>query len=157
MADKIAVLRKGVVEQFGRPLDLFNRPANRFVAGFIGSPAMNFASGVVQGRAVHLDAGTIVQLPEGMFTTTEGQKVELGIRAGHADLAQGDGIPIEVKTVEQLGSECYIYGALTDGSPFTLHQPGQVDIAAGTRIHVTPRPDMLHLFDAASGLALRTG
>ncbi len=155
MADKIAVLRKGVVEQFGRPLDLFNRPDNRFVAGFIGSPAMNFAKGVVKSNAVALDAGAVVPLPEG-FTTQEGQQVELGIRASHMDVAADGLIDVQANMVEQLGSESYVYGKLTDGTSFTLHQPGQVDVQSGTKVRVTPRPDMIHLFDASSGLSLRS-
>lgn len=154
MADKIAVLRKGVVEQFGKPLDLFNRPDNRFVAGFIGSPAMNFARGSIENGAVKLDAGAVIRLPEG-FTTQQGQKVELGIRASHMDVTPDGPIEVQANMVEQLGSESYIYGKLGDGAAFTIHQPGQVNIEEGTGVRVTPRPDMLHLFDAVTGLSLR--
>ncbi len=154
MADKIAVLRKGVVEQFGRPLDLFNRPANRFVAGFIGSPAMNFAKGTVRGGAVDLDAGATIPLPDN-FDVTQGQKVELGIRASHIDIGKNGPIKVQANMVEQLGTESYIYGTLSDTTRFTLHQLGQIDIEQGTKVGVTPRPDMIHLFDAKSGLSLR--
>ncbi|UWR21877.1 ABC transporter ATP-binding protein [Sulfitobacter sp. S190] len=157
MADKIAVLRKGVVEQFGRPLDLFNAPRNRFVAGFIGSPAMNFAKGIVEGRAVTLDSGAVVALPEGGFDTKPGQRVELGVRASHMDITEDGPIEMKVNTVEQLGAESYVYGSLSDHARFTLHQLGQVDVAAGTTIRLTPRAPMLHLFDLETGVSLKSG
>ena len=154
MADKIAVLRKGVVEQFGRPLDLFNHPVNRFVAGFIGSPAMNFAKGEVERDAIRLGDSTLIPLPKGRFDTHQGQPVEMGIRASHLDVAEDGLIELSAKTVEQLGTESYVYGQLADGTDFTLHQLGQVDVEKGTKVRVTPRPDMMHLFDADTGQSL---
>ncbi|GLQ36343.1 ABC transporter ATP-binding protein [Amylibacter marinus] len=155
MADKIAVLRKGLVEQFGRPLDLFNYPANRFVAGFIGSPAMNFADGVIKGASVVLNAGGTIPLPQGRFDTTDGQQVTFGIRASHLSLDENGPIKLSVKTVEQLGTESYVYGQLDDGTDFALHQLGQVDVQQGTVINLAPTLDHSHLFDTDSGLTQR--
>ena len=156
MADKIAVLRKGVVEQFGRPLDLFNAPANRFVAGFIGSPAMNFAKGIVTGGKVKLDAGGTITLPKGKFTVTNDQEVELGIRPTHLSLG-GKGassVKASVRQVEQLGSESYIYGDLADGAKIVVHQLGQVDVESGSEIALALDTSAMHLFDAHSGESL---
>ncbi len=155
MADKIAVLRKGVVEQFGRPLDLFNAPCNRFVAGFIGSPAMNFADGVVRGDKVALDSGAVVAITPDTFDVAEGQKVTFGIRASHITVQTGGALDMHVRKVEQLGAESYVYGALEDGTPITLHQLGQVDVTEGTHISIDPTAGMMHLFDTGSGLSLR--
>jgi len=155
MADKIAVLRKGFVEQFGRPLDLFNHPANRFVAGFIGSPAMNFIAGTVIGGALALACGARLALPAGRFTAPDGAMIEVGIRACHIDVDASGPLVMTVRSVEQLGTESYVYGALEDGTAMTLHQPGQVSIQAGERISLSPQPQQLHLFDAQSGATLR--
>lgn len=155
MADKIAVLRKGVVEQFGRPLDLFNAPANRFVAGFIGSPAMNFAKGEIADGAAKLENGATIPLPKRRFDIRQGQEIELGIRASHMDVTPDGPLEIQVNTVEQLGTESYIYGHQPDGTPLTLFQLGQVDIARGTTVKVSLRAELIHLFDAKSGISLR--
>jgi len=157
MADKIAVLRKGIVEQFGRPLDLFNHPANRFVAGFIGSPSMNFMAGTVEGGAAALACGARIALPEGRFDAPAGASIELGIRACHMDVDAGGPLAMTVRSVEQLGTESYVYGTLDDDTAMTLHQPGQVSIHAGERIALCPQAGQLHLFDAGTGASLRAG
>jgi len=157
MADKIAVLRKGVVEQFGRPLDLFNHPANRFVAGFIGSPSMNFVAGRVDGDALDLDCGARLALPAGRFDAPQDTRIEMGIRACHMNVSADGPLAMTVRSVEQLGTESYVYGALDNEAPMTLHQPGQVSINAGERISLTPQFDQLHLFNAQTGATLRMG
>lgn len=156
MADKIAVLRAGRVEQFGRPLDLFNRPANRFVAGFIGSPAMNFLPGRVQGSAVTLADGTTIDLPD-RFSVRNDQQVDIGIRAGDLQQTSGPGLSAKVTSVEQLGAESYLYCRTMDDVPLTLHQPGQTSACKGDRITLGFDPDGLHLFDRGSGQTCRIG
>src|SRR6056297_3294686 len=92
MADKIAVLRLGELEQFGRPLDLYNRPRNLFVAGFIGSPKMNFIAGHVDGSdrtILHLDTGESMKLPATGFRQQVGEPVTLGIRPNHMHAIEG--------------------------------------------------------------------
>lgn len=153
MADKIAVLRKGRVEQFGRPLDLFNTPANRFVAGFIGSPAMNFVPGIVADGGVRLSTGTVLPLQTGRFGAQAGQTVEVGMRAGHLRMDRA-GLQVRVDTVEQLGSESYLYGNLDDGTAMTVHQQGQVAVGRGDVVTIAPDPATLHLFDAQTGASL---
>ena len=159
MADKIAVLRDGRVEQFGRPLDLYNAPANRFVAGFIGSPKMNFLEGTLRAGEIVLGTGEALPLPPGRFETPSGTAAALGVRpTGLRPAGEGErGIPVEVQTVEQLGGESYVYGQAADGTPVTLHSPGQTDIRIGATVPLAVEPGALHLFDAESGETLRRG
>ena len=155
MADKIAVLRDGIVEQFGRPLDLYNDPTNLFVAGFIGSPKMNFLAGVARAGSVQLDAGGAVPLAPGAFEVSDGRRVVLGVRpTGLHEANDGrEALRIEVQTVEQLGGESYVYGRASDGTPVTLHAPGQVAVEEGSSLPLA-LGDTLHLFDAETGLTL---
>jgi len=112
MADKIAVLRAGMLEQYGKPLDLYNHPANTFVAGFIGSPRMNFLDGTIaQRNGDQLDVvtpyGTTLTLNSHKFLGEDGEDVSIGIRASHMKVAtagEGD-FNIEVNSTEQLGGE----------------------------------------------------
>ena len=154
MADKIAVLRAGRVEQFGKPLDLFNAPQNRFVAGFIGSPSMNFLKGKVQGGAVVLENGATQPMGDG-FSAHEGQEVELGIRAGDLHLTEGAGIKATITGVEQLGTESYLYCRTALDEAITVHQRGQSSAAKGDEVSLALDPEAMHLFDVASGQACR--
>lgn len=158
MADKIAVLRLGELEQFGRPLDLYNDPANLFVAGFIGSPKMNFLSGTVgeDRRALTLDTGDQISLPETGFAQRPGQKVTLGLRPNDLSPDPGGSLRAELRAVEQLGSESYLYGSFSDGTPVTVHNAGQTQIAAGDKIMLRANESALHLFDTGTTLSLRT-
>ena len=160
MADKIAVLRAGRLEQFGAPLDLYNAPANRFVAGFIGSPKMNFLKGAVvearDGLAFRPDGGDPVALDASRFDCHAGDQVELGVRPNHLTLAtDGGGLPFTVHSVEQLGGETYAYGQMPGSGKATLHQSGQVDIRAGQIVHVQLSDGAYHLFSVETGLSLR--
>ena len=158
MADKIAVLRLGELEQFGRPLDLFNHPRNLFVAGFIGSPKMNFMTGAVHPAdrsLLTLDTGEEVSLPVDGFAHREGQKVTLGVRPNDLLPSEMGSIHTDVRSVEQLGSDSYLYGQLADGTRLTVHNPGQTRVVAGERVALSFAPDAVHLFDTETGLTLR--
>lgn len=161
MADKIAVLREGRLEQFGRPLDLYNNPGNLFVAGFIGSPRMNFFSGTVEAsgpaRALRLPTSELVPLPASGFSYTDGQKVTLGLRpADVVLLTPGQGTISSVATsVEQLGGESYIHAKLTNGDRVTLHMPGQTRVGFGEAIGFNLPVERMHLFDTVSGQSLK--
>ncbi|KJZ17946.1 ABC transporter ATP-binding protein [Loktanella sp. S4079] len=160
MADKIAVLRAGELEQFGRPLDLYNRPCNIFVAGFIGSPKMNFLKGRVSQddpARLALETGETVQIPPTGFGQKPGAEVTLGIRPNHMTIAPDGPIHLTVKSVEQLGGEAYIYGVLQDGQSLTLHMPGQIGANIGEVLTLAPQSQEIHLFDTANGLSLREG
>ncbi|WP_298812943.1 sn-glycerol-3-phosphate ABC transporter ATP-binding protein UgpC [uncultured Roseibium sp.] len=157
MADKIAVLRSGLVEQYGKPLDLFNDPANIFVAGFIGSPKMNFIQGELQGNRLLLKNGESIELPEARFHLKDGAKVTLGIRPN--DIAPGSdathGLNANIKSVEQLGGDSYIYAVSDMGDNITVHRPGQVNVSVGDKLLLEVDVDTTHLFDTETGLTLR--
>ncbi len=162
MADKIAVLRAGRVEQYGKPLDIYNNPVNKFVAGFIGSPSMNFLEAVVtsvdsDSIVVATPEGSTVTLDSNRFATEPNQKLSIGIRANHLEVVDSDAgdFVMEVVSAEQLGGETYLYGNIGENSSFTVHLPGQVNIARGEKIGVVLRKIETQLFDLASGNSLR--
>lgn len=154
MADRIVVMHDGVVEQIGPPLELYDRPDNLFVAGFIGSPAMNFVNGTVR-RNGHLvfaaDSGLTIPLHEAP-AGTEGRKLVLGMRPEHFDLAR-DGIAAEVVVVEPTGSETML-AVRAQGQDFTCVLRERVGEGPGETVYL--RPTRVHFFDAESGRRLPT-
>jgi multiple sugar transport system ATP-binding protein len=162
MADRIAVLKDGRLEQFGRPLDLYNRPANLFVAGFIGSPRMNFLNGKIvsaglDGVAVALDAGGEVRVPCAPGGLGAGAGVRLGVRPEHIALVEGGAgdAALAVSITEQLGGESYLHGALSSGETLSVRLPGQTKVRRGETIGLKlGEPGLRHLFDAETGRAL---
>ena len=151
MADRIVVLRGGRIEQQGRPLDLYNAPANRFVAGFIGAPQMNFLEGRMEGRTLALDCGMTRQIPK------EGSgPVTLGIRPEAIGVSlEGEGdLTLKVDTFEQLGAVTYIYGRFANGERLTVQLARQVPLARGQQIGVTLTDEAFHLF-GEDGAAIR--
>jgi len=159
MADRIAVLKDGRLEQFGRPLDLYNRPANLFVAGFIGSPRMNFLGGKVSGAnsggvAVQLDGGGAIEVPCAADGAREGAPVKLGVRPEHIRLAEAGDAKLSVALTEQLGGESYLHGALPSGEALSVRLAGQTPVARGDTVGLTlAEPALRHLFDAETGRA----
>ena len=155
MAAQVVVLQAGVIEQQGAPMELYDRPANRFVAGFIGSPAMNFVPGVfAEDGKVRLE---MPGAPEIAVETRgrSGQAVIVGMRPEHLAIgeAAGSTISAEIDAVEQTGSSCYLF---TKGEPEVLvTTEGTTSIKAGDRIDLSIAPGQVHLFDPESGLALR--
>ncbi len=107
MADKIVVMNEGRVEQIGRPLELYDNPYNLFVAGFIGSPAMNFLEGKVVSGGVEIEGGAVLPL-NGVSAANEGREVHYGIRPENLELADA-GLPAEVVVVEPTGSETQLF------------------------------------------------
>ncbi len=151
MADKIVVMQDGRIEQIGTPLDLYDRPANRFVAGFIGSPSMNMLSGAV----VRDDAGVWVETEGTRLAApddpdlTAGRKVTFGIRPEHLELGD-QGLPVTVSVVEPTGSETHLI------TKFGNHEVTAVfrerhDFRPGQTIHLKPMLDKIYVFDDASG------
>jgi ABC-type sugar transport system ATPase subunit len=148
MADRIVVLRGGRIEQAGSPLELYNRPANRFVAGFIGSPRMNFLDGTARaGRAVALDGLPEVALAAAA-ETSEGEAVALGVRPEHLGFTDEGGLPGSVDLVEQMGGESYVYVTLANGARVTVRRPGQTPLHAGAAVQVGIE-GVAHLFSRA--------
>jgi ABC-type sugar transport system ATPase subunit len=150
LADRIVVLRDGHVEQVGTPLELYNRPANRFVAGFIGSPRMNFieaeAAPVADGIGVAIN-GTGLAVPG--LSVAPGSRIVLGIRPHAVALTEaGKGlITLELTLVEQLGAETVLHGRTNRGEPFTVTAPGQGSFAVGEQVGVSLSPEDFHVFD----------
>ena len=162
MADKIAVLRAGKIEQYGKPLDLYNYPDNLFVAGFIGSPRMNFIDGTVASRnsdsvTLQLAHGESLVLDGRHFSVKNNDAVVLGVRANHMQISDSPSVDLHVKvdSTEQLGGETYIYGHVSADTAMTLHLPGQVDIKSDQTVGVTLDKAQVHLFDKTSGLSSR--
>lgn len=151
MADRIVVLRDGRIEQAGAPIALYNRPANTFVAGFIGSPRMNFLEAVVTGRdgagVTLADAqGRALRAAVDGRTLAEGEAVTLGIRPEHLH-PDPAGYPVRIEAVEQLGGESYLFGVTEAGAALTAHLPGQTRLGRGEVAHLAVRPEFAHLFD----------
>jgi multiple sugar transport system ATP-binding protein len=153
MADKIVVLRDGKVEQIGSPLELYDRPANTFVAGFIGSPAMNMIAGTVRSGRVDLGAGASVPIPGGS-RADDGQKVLLGIRPEHLSVGEGDAaLRARVEVVEPTGADTQVLCKLGDSNMIVVLRD-RLNAAAGSPIALQPDLSRAHLFDAASGSRL---
>jgi multiple sugar transport system ATP-binding protein len=155
MADRIVVMHDGLVEQIGAPLDLYDRPANLFVAGFIGSPAMNFLSGhIVQdaGHPVFKGLGGLAIPLKRAPADVEDLPVVLGIRPEHFTVAD-DGIPVEVIVVEPTGSETLL-AVRANGQVITCVFRDRVLPKPGETIRIRPDPDLIHVFDEGTGLRL---
>ncbi|NHF72354.1 ABC transporter ATP-binding protein [Paracoccus xiamenensis] len=152
MADKIVVMRDGRVEQIGAPLDLYDRPGNVFVAGFIGSPSMNFLRGKIASadgaKQFASDSGLRLPLPD--TGAPDGAEVIYGIRPEHigvsADGTAG-GVPVNVVVVEPTGSETQIF-AKAGGDVIDAIVKDRIRAAPGSQIHFVIDPANVHLFDA---------
>ncbi len=151
MADKIVILRDGVIEQQGSPLDVYDRPDNLFVAEFIGSPAMNILRGTVKGATVVTAGGVTLPLPK-KHGAKGGQSVAYGIRP--EDIVLGSGFPAKVVVTEPTGPEIHVY-ADAGGDEVCAVIRDRVDVARGHTIQLAPRLDKVHLFDAESGKVIR--
>ncbi len=156
LASKIVVLNKGRVEQVGAPLELYERPRNRFVAGFIGSPSMNFVPARVEAIA---DRGITVSLPGGAHATLPcapsparvGDEVTVGIRPEHLFEAGGAELQLSgtVEVVERLGDVSYVYFRLADGTALIARAEGTHAAQPGETVSVGSRAAHVHVFDGA--------
>ena len=134
MADRIVVLNEGIIEQVGAPLELYNKPANIFVAGFIGSPKMNF-----------LDFSS---LPVNIKKIAPSSSSVFGIRPEHLSITEENSLPLEVKNVEQLGSDSYLYGEAIEGQVISIKLNNQTDIRAGQKVDVGFNLSDAHWFNS---------
>ncbi|WP_300064462.1 ABC transporter ATP-binding protein [uncultured Roseobacter sp.] len=153
LADRIVVLNGGDIQQVGSPLDLYERPANKFVAQFIGSPTMNVIAVEGGETGVTTRNGTTIALPHLPDT---GHAAELGIRPEHLDVVdagQGD-ITAVADVVEHLGSDTNIYVNVEGIGPLMVRKHGNVPARSGDRLSLRVQPEHAHLF-AADGTALR--
>jgi multiple sugar transport system ATP-binding protein len=156
MGDKIVVMRDGRIEQAGNPLQLYDHPANQFVAGFIGSPSMNFLPGTLRRAGptaqVELNDGTRLDAPP-LAGGSDGQPVVFGTRPEHLALANGGGIPAKVVVMEPTGMDTFVacrHGGVELSAVFRERH----DFAPGSTIHLLPDRQRAHLFDAESGKRL---
>ena len=156
LADQIVVMRDGRIEQTGAPLELYDKPVSRFVAGFIGSPAMNFLPGTLQrqesGRHVALEEGTCVPLAEA-WSGEPGQPVLLGVRPEHLRLAAEGGLGVRVTVVEPTGADTLL-SCEHHGQALTVLLRERHPFQPGSTIRLSPDPAQLHVFDASSGQRL---
>ena len=157
MADRIVVLRGGVIEQIGTPLELFDQPVNTFVAEFIGSPAMNLFPAVIKAQhgsaKARFDIGCSVAI-DSELAAHDGRRVIVGVRPEHFSVSSGQGsISASVEVVEPLGSQMQI-GCSAGGLPFTAIFNERLAAKPGGTLMLSPRSDALHIFDAGTGRRL---
>jgi ABC-type sugar transport system ATPase subunit len=157
LADRIVVLRDGLVEQTGSPNELYQYPSNRFVAGFIGSPAMNFINVRLSpdGKSVEIPGDVSLPLVNGSVPGQGGKDVLLGIRPEHFELAtaeEKDVLHLQVDHVELLGADTLVHGHFgEDKSSLTVRLPDVQQFDKNTILPLTIPPPKLHLFDIESG------
>lgn len=147
MGDRVAVLRDGLLQQFAPPRQLYRNPNNVFVAGFIGSPAMNLFTLPIVDSTVSLGDWPI-KLPRKVASTA--REVVIGVRPEHFELG-GLGVEMEVDVVEELGADAYLYGRITGSgkvidAPIVARVDGTNPPQKGSRVRLHPEPGHLHFF-----------
>ncbi|MEQ3553228.1 sn-glycerol-3-phosphate ABC transporter ATP-binding protein UgpC [Pseudonocardia nematodicida] len=174
MGTRVAVLRDGVLQQCASPRELYTRPANAFVAGFIGSPSMNLHVSRLTSDGVTV-AGYTLPVPRGLGRSS-GAEITVGIRPEHLRPVDGPAIPLTVELCEELGSDSYVYGRIPHRAPddgfshevdggalgddggtqrVVLRTGSGVSPRVGETIQIAPvSPDRIHLFDTATGARL---
>lgn len=160
MADKIVVLRDGLIEQVGSPLDLYTSPDNRFVAGFIGSPRMNFLNAEVVGSTAGEALVVVPDAPDHTLriplregaSVEQGQKVIVGIRPEHfLGTPEGPGLEVRVDVVENLGGIAYAYGRTNASKDVILKAESERPPRSGMMVTASIKDSYCHLFDADGG------
>jgi len=152
MGDRVAVLKDGLLQQVGTPRELYDHPNNVFVAGFIGSPAMNLLDLAVTDGGVKF-GDTVFPVDRAALSQADSQ-VTLGVRPEDLDLTE-HGLPVQVDVVEELGADAYIYGRTTDNdAQIIARTDGRRPPEKGSTVHFTPKQGHVHLFDTASGSRL---
>jgi multiple sugar transport system ATP-binding protein len=166
LGDRIVVMHEGRIQQAGSPLELYEHPANRFVATFIGSPTINLVPATTQacsaaGVRLEVHAGCVVDAPVDGSRLAPAQRVELGIRPEHLTVADGSEADArclrfggEVTLIEQLGESHLVYVRCADGLELVSRAPGHTRLRVGDRIALRADAALLHLFDA-EGVACR--
>lgn len=161
LANRIVVLNGGDIEQVGAPLELYQRPANEFVARFIGSPAMNLLPGKVSKSGFetefHLDSGPMAQIPVASVPASVGAKVRVGVRPEDLGLADKESPLVEgrISVVEALGEVTLIHVAVPGAQePVVAKLPGIHEFCAGGEVRLSASPEKLHVFDS-TGISFR--
>ncbi len=155
MADRIVVMNGGRIEQIGAPLELYDRPVNRFVASFIGSPAMSFISGTYRrnslGAAIALADGGL--LPVNPVDAPDGTVVDVGIRPENYVLLDNGPLQFQTEVVETTGPETHVFGRIAGAEVRCVFRL-RLDPAPGTVLRLGAEPGHIHIFDATTGLRL---
>jgi len=162
MADRIVVLNDGKVEQLGSPLDLYQNPATLFVAGFIGTPKMNFLEVEVKAQSgpdlvLTFSNGTNVTVPAPAQKVDAGKRLKLGVRPEDVAMEQEGGLQGETDLLEHLGPRAYLHARLADGTRLVAQVPGDTRGRAGDRVAFSLRPEATHLFDGSGRVLSRPG
>ena len=153
MADKIVVMHDGIVEQIGTPLELYDKPENQFVAGFIGSPAMNFLKGTVRSSTFEGPNGVKLPLTNAP-ANSDGRAAVYGIRPEHFTIAD-DGADAEIVVVEPTGSETQVFAKL-GGEEIVAVFRERHKFEPGDKVRLRPDPGLAHLFDQQTGKRLNS-
>ena len=156
MGDRVAVLKDGVLQQVATPQELYDAPANVFVAGFIGSPAMNLLELEIVSGGVQF-GNQVLKVESSVLAKTKAKKVTVGIRPENLSVSSKSGLAVEVDVVEELGADGYLYGhAQFDGETqdIVCRVDGRNHPHAGDKINLSVEGGLLHLFDIESGARL---
>jgi multiple sugar transport system ATP-binding protein len=152
MADRIVVMDRGKIQQVGAPLELYDRPANKFVASFIGSPSMSFVSGAVKDSWFETTNGERLKL-DGRHAS-QPASVEAGIRPEHFIPGGEHGLTLNIDVIEPTGSETHVYGTVGSNAVRAVFRD-RLSIKPGERLPVSVDPKNVHLFDKATGLPIQ--
>ena len=149
MADKIVVMNEGLVEQIGSPLELYDKPVNIFVAGFIGSPSMNMLNASINSNSINL--GNAGSIPIIRKTISENNlDIILGIRPSHMNISKnGEGLKFQIDVIEPTGADSLVYGRIND-TECCVQTSERLNLKSGEIIHILPNEDNLHFFDNQS-------
>jgi multiple sugar transport system ATP-binding protein len=156
MGDRVAVLKDGVLQQVDTPRALYERPANVFVAGFIGSPAMNLMTLKIAAGGVKFGNSTL-KIDSAILAKTKEKSITVGLRPEDLVISKSDGIQVEVDVIEELGADAFLYGsAVVEGEKTdVIARIGSVSsIRSGDKVYLKPQGGITHLFDVATGLRL---
>ncbi|QKC94298.1 ABC transporter ATP-binding protein [Mesorhizobium sp. NZP2298] len=156
MADRIVVMDRGRIQQVGAPLELYDRPANKFVAGFLGSPSMSFVSGALKAtpEKTWFESAGGGRLALAGKAVPAGSAVEAGIRPEHFIIGEAaDAMALKVDVVEPTGSETHVYGVIGADTVRAVFRD-RVPVSPGDLLPVSVDPGNIHLFDKATGLPL---
>ncbi len=150
MADRLVVLKDGIAEQIGTPMELYDKPQTKFVAGFIGSPAMNFVSAKISDSGDEVTFGSVVFSLKEKISHHQSE-ITLGFRPEHLLLDENGSLDLTVELVEQLGAESIIHATFESGQKITLRLNGHIEKKHGDNFKASVDPQKLHLFDEKSG------
>ena len=157
MGDRVAVLKDGVLQLVDTPLALYDSPANLFVAGFIGSPAMNLFPATVNEQGATFEDLTVPLTPSQRRELSADQ-VRIGVRPDGWEVGSGDGsassLEATVEVVEELGTEAFVYAITERQTPVVTRAEGMTTIDKGDKISLVPKVESLHLFDETTGARL---